>query len=104
VKGLTQQFRLVDAELVCPALRCCRLVVVDPEADHRHTVILSRMTGPGARLSAASSANVHTFRRLLERGADSTAMNSDGLGVEDVLDDRRPDTEAIRVMLDSRLS
>jgi len=36
MKGISQEFGLVGAELVGPSLRLGRLVVVDTKAQHRH--------------------------------------------------------------------
>lgn len=49
-------------------------------------------------LAAAFSRNPETFARLLERGADASARDASGSGIEDLLDDSAP-SEEIRALL-----
>ena len=64
VKRLAEQLGLVDAELVCPTLRRCCLMIVDSETDHRHTPRVDCITPAGKGVSTTSRTRRYRFLRL----------------------------------------
>src|SRR5712692_7071364 len=73
VKGIPQELGTVHAETLGPALGCGRLLVVDPETKHRHTIRITRMTPHRPLHPGRSALSSGLFQPSVRKGCSASA-------------------------------